>query len=138
MNFRRDTNSDEYLDINLVPLIDVLLVILIFLAATTTFSRLHELEVSLPQASFEAAQPAALTLEIDRNGAMVLNGRQIEDNTTESLAAALQRANADHDEAVLMIQADAQVAHQVVMTVMEAAGRTGLRNIRFATEAVTP
>lgn len=137
MNFRRDT-SDEQLDINLVPLIDVLLVILIFLAATTTFSRLHELEVSLPQADFDMAQPAALTLEIDRNGTILLDGRQLDDLSPDGLATALQQASANLSEATLLIHADAQATHQAVMSVMEAAGRAGLLNIRFATEATTP
>lgn len=137
MNFRRDT-ADEQPEINLVPLIDVLLVILIFLAATTTFSRLHELEVTLPQASQEAVRPAGLTLDIDRNGSLMLNGQPLSDTSVNAVARALEQAHAMDPDRALLINADAQVAHQIVVSIMEAASLANIPNIRFATEARSP
>ncbi|HLR13893.1 MAG TPA: biopolymer transporter ExbD [Burkholderiaceae bacterium] len=137
MNFRRDT-TDEQPDINLVPLIDVLLVILIFLAATTTFSRLHELEVSLPQANLDAVQPASLTLDVDRHGALLLNGQSLASASVDAIARTLQEAHAEAPDAALLVNADAQVAHQVIIQIMEAASLAGIPNIRFATEAHSP
>src|SRR5699024_10656408 len=117
MNFRRDT-TDEQPDINLVPLIDVLLVILLFLAATTTFSRLHELEVSLPQANLDAVQPASLTLDVDRHGALLLTGQSLASASADATARTLQGAHAEAPDAAPPVNADAPAAHQVIIPIM--------------------
>lgn len=134
MNFRRDT-PDETPEINLVPLIDVLLVILIFLAATTTFSHYTQLEISLPQASAEARPEEAIRVAIDREGAFAVDGRLLAGNTVHDIAQALVSARRDGSLRPVEINADAHAAHASVIRAMEAARMAGLERIHFATQS---
>lgn len=133
MNFR-PRRDDEVLDINLIPLIDVLLVILIFLAATTTFSRYSALDIHLPQVSEAARLEDAATLSIGRDGAMALQGRMLTGNTLEDIVAALSAHGLDPASATLIIQADAQAHHEMVVRAMEAAQQAKVEKIVFATQ----
>ncbi len=134
MNFRRAHNDDEP-EINLIPLIDVLLVILIFLAATTSFTRFNQLKVALPQAQADAVQADTLNMAISREGLYALNGQLLTDTGSQGIAQALRAAAGDRKEAILVINADAQTTHESVVRVMEAARAAGISRVNFATQS---
>lgn len=134
MNFRRRLDDDEP-EINLVPLIDVLLVILIFLAATTSFTRFQQLKLTLPQASSEAADMKAIDIAISQEGIYALNGQLLAGNNVQDIASALSAARKDQDEATLVINADALSTHESVVRVMEAARVAGIKRVNFATQS---
>ena len=135
MNFRRHLGNDEP-DINLIPLIDVLLVILIFLAASTSFSRFSQLSVRLPDASAQASEQGSnLTVTVAADGRYALNGRALPASEAAQLAEALRKAAAGRDDPTLVINADASATHQAVVRAMEAAGRAGISRIGFTTQA---
>jgi len=137
MNFRT-THADDNPDINLIPLIDVLLVILIFLAATTTFTRVHELDVQLPQAQATSAATHPMQLAISSDGLYALNGELLPARGLDELAQAFSESAQQHADPSLLIQADGQAPHQAVVQVLEAARDAGITQIHFATEARTP
>lgn len=133
MNFRHRQIEDEP-EINLIPLIDVLLVILIFLAATTSFTRFNQLKVALPEAQADAAADAdTLNIAISQEGLYALNGQLLTDTSSPQIALALQAAAKNQDTAVLVINADAQSTHESVVRVMEAARLAGISRVNFAT-----
>jgi biopolymer transport protein ExbD len=134
MNFRRRQPDDEP-EINLIPLIDVLLVILIFLAATTSFTRFSQLKVSLPQAQAGAADLDALNIAISQEGLYALNGQLLAGTSSQEIAQALSSAARNSNEAVLVINADAQTTHESVVRVMEAARLAGISRVNFATQS---
>lgn len=135
MRFSREINDEEP-EINLIPLIDVLLVILIFLTATTTFTRLSALPLTLPSVTTELpTQPEEVIMEITANGLYAVNGEQVSSDPT-SLCAALSRAvGTPTPDAgrVLVIYADAQAPHQTVVSAMQAAQEAGLSRVSFGT-----
>lgn len=134
MNFR-SRHADDEPEINLIPLIDVLLVILIFLAATTSFTRFNQIKVALPEAHADAVEPDALNIAISQEGLYALNGQLLSDNTTQDLAQALRSSAGDLKEVVLVINADAQTSHESVVRVMEAARIAGISRVNFATQS---
>jgi len=146
MNFRKH-QSDDMVEINLIPLIDVLLVILIFLAATTSFNRYQQLQLTLPRATAEAQQHDALHVAVSHDGLYAVQGQLLPGTTTGDIAAALlQLMTAAPGEAgsatpvpfaqqVLVIDADAQAPHAAVVRVMEAARQAGIERVHFATQA---
>ncbi|SHI03547.1 ExbD/TolR family protein [Pollutimonas bauzanensis] len=134
MNFRRPQSDDEP-EINLIPLIDVLLVILIFLAATTSFTRYSQLKVALPEARADAAEIDALNMAISQEGLYALNGQLLPDTTSAEIAQALRNAAGDRKEAILVINADAQTTHESVVRIMEAARLAGISRVNFATQS---
>ena len=135
MNFRRGRRED-YPEINLIPFIDILLVIVIFLAVTTTYARFAELKINLPTSS--AAQtpnpPRQIEVAVAENGRYQIDSTAVGEASIDELAAALKKAAAGRDEPVVVINADARAAHQSVVNVMEAARRVGLTRITFATQ----
>jgi len=135
MNFRRGRRED-YPEINLIPFIDILLVIVIFLAVTTTYQRFAELKINLPTSS--AAQtpnpPRQIEVAVAENGRYQIDNTAVGEASIDELAAALKKAAAGRDEPVVVINADARAAHQSVVNVMEAARRVGLTRITFATQ----
>ncbi len=135
MDFRRGRRED-YPEINLIPFIDILLVIVIFLAVTTTYARFAELKINLPTSSAEQtpSQPKQIEVAVAENGRYQIDNTAIGDASVEELAAALQKAAASLNEPVVVINADARAAHQSVVNVMEAARRVGLSRITFATQ----
>lgn len=139
MNFRRRGPREEP-EINFIPLIDLLLVILIFLMVTTTYSRFSELQVSLPQAEGKAEEKknAELRVEVSRGGDYLVNGRRPDDKSVAALARLLQTLSSGKQNPVVIINADAQATHQAVVSVMEAARVAGLSQLTFATQTVTP
>ena len=136
MNFRRGRRED-YPEINLIPFIDILLVIVIFLAVTTTYARFAELKINLPTSSAEQtpSQPKQIEVAVAENGRYQIDNTAVGDASVEALAAALQKAAASLSEPVVVINADARAAHQSVVNVMEAARRVGLSRITFATQS---
>jgi biopolymer transport protein ExbD len=139
MNFRRGRRED-YPEINLIPFIDILLVIVIFLAVTTTYARFAELKINLPTS--EATQtpnpPRQIEVAVAENGRYQIDNTAVGDASVDQLATALKQAAAGLNEPVVVINADARAAHQSVVNVMEAARRVGLSRITFATQTATP
>ncbi|HQO15458.1 MAG TPA: biopolymer transporter ExbD [Methylotenera sp.] len=135
MNFQRGKRHEE-LEMNLVPLIDVLLVIIIFLVVSATFSRTSELQINLPTAEANQAQDKPLTIEVgvDASGKYVVNGKVLADTSVSGIGAALQAAAQGGKEPTIIINADAKATHQSVIDVMEASRTAGYTHITFATQ----
>ena len=136
MDFQRGRAKEDP-EINLIPMIDVLLVILIYLMVTTTFSQIAELQINLPTADAEkpADKPAAINVAVDASGRYVVNGSAVADSDAAALSLALRRAAGDKPDPVVIINADAKATHQAVVNVMEAARLSGYSHITFATQA---
>jgi biopolymer transport protein ExbD len=143
MNFRKGKGREDP-EINLIPFIDVLLVILIFLMVTTTYSRFTELQITLPTADAEKAQdkPSQIEIGIDAQGRYKINHQAISFIDAASLANDLKQAAAElagdkaHDP-VIIINADRLATHQSVIDVLEAARIAGLAKVTFAAQAST-
>jgi biopolymer transport protein ExbD len=135
MNFRRGRTRDEP-DINLIPLIDILIVILIFLFLTTTYSRFAELQINLPEASAERTsdKPQVLSVAVDASGKYSINGASTAYGSAQNFSAALKEAAKGAKEPVVAISADAAATHQSVINVMEAARLAGYNHISFTTQ----
>ncbi|MEY3883011.1 MAG: hypothetical protein RIS87_93 [Pseudomonadota bacterium] len=136
MNFQRGKRHED-LEMNLVPLIDVLLVIIIFLVVSATFSRTSELQINLPTAEANATQEKPLTIEvgIDANGRYTVNNKGLRSGSVDAIGAALQAAAKGGKEPTVIINADANTTHQSVVNVMEASRVAGYTHITFATQA---
>jgi biopolymer transport protein ExbD len=136
MNFQRGRVREEP-EINLIPMIDVLLVILIFLMITTTYSKFSGLEINLPTADVPQNQekPVEINVAVTVSGEVLINKAAVSGRDVESIAAALKRANTGGGaEPVVIISADAKATHQSVIDVMQAAQQAGLAHISFATQ----
>ena len=135
MNFQRGRRHEE-LEMNLVPLIDVLLVIIIFLVVSATFSRTSELQINLPTAEANSPQekPLVVTVEVDATGRYMVNGKAVEAADVASIASALTQAAGNGKEPTIVINADAKTTHQSVINVMEAARQANYTHITFATQ----
>lgn len=134
MNFRHRRTEEP--EINLIPFIDVLLVVLIFLMLTTTYSRLTELKINLPTADAQStkARPKELSILVSADGRYMVNQQQVEGRSVELLAAALSRQAGSAKDTIVVINADAAATHQSVINVMDAARRVGLHQLTFATQ----
>ena len=134
MNFR--TSSRDEPEINLIPFIDVLLVVLIFLMLTTTYSKFTEIQLTLPVADTETLRdyPKELLVSVSSEGAYAVNSVPLVGRNTALLATALATAAKAGKDTVVVINADASAKHQSVITVMEAARRAGLSQVTFATQ----
>lgn len=134
LNFRRERTREEP-EINLVPMIDVFLVILIFLATSTTYSRFAQLQINLPQASAEVApeRPRQINVAVDASGRYQIDRRPVSWTTPAQFADALRSAAGDRADPVIVISADAAATHQSVVHVMEAARIAGYGQITFTT-----
>lgn len=135
MNFRSTGHRDEP-EINLIPFIDILLVVLIFLVLTTTYSKFTELQVNLPTADAEAPKqnPKEIVVAVGADGRYAVNRTVLEGTSVELIASALQASAPEGQDTVVVISADAAAAHQSVINVMDAARRAGLVQITFATQ----
>jgi biopolymer transport protein ExbD len=136
VNFQRGKEK-EPLEINLVPLIDVMMVILIFLMISTTYSKYTELQINLPSAQAERQldRPNEITVLVNAQGQYVVNKSAVPFRTIEQLADEMRRAGAGLKEPVVVITADAAATHQSVIRVMEAARLAGLSQITFTTQS---
>ncbi|ODU61371.1 MAG: biopolymer transporter ExbD [Comamonadaceae bacterium SCN 68-20] len=135
MNFRPRPKDEP--EINLIPFIDVLLVVLIFLMLTTTYSKFTELQLTLPVADAEQQRdyPKEIVVAVAADGRYAVNKAAVEGGGVESMARVLGDAAKAGPDSVVIISADAQAPHQAVITVMEAARRAGLSRITFATQS---
>ena len=135
MNFRRGRAREE-IEINLIPLIDILIVILIFLFLTTTYSRFAELQINLPEASAAASadKPTMLSIAVDATGKYAINGVAVPFANTQGFAAAMREAAKNAKEPIVAISADAKATHQSVINVMESARLAGYNHISFTTQ----
>ena len=136
MNFRRGRAREEP-EVNLIPLIDVLIVVLIFLFLTTTYNRFAELQINLPQASAEkAAQPPqVLNVSVDATGKYTIDGVPTPYTSADSFADRMREAAKGAKEPVVAISADALATHQSVINVMESARIAGYNHIAFTTQS---
>ncbi len=135
MNFRGTFKEDP--EINLIPLIDVLLVILIFLMITTTYSRYAELQITLPSADATKAldRPNEINVAVTAAGQYVVDKRPVVFRDVSSFAEELKRAGSGLKEPTVVIDADANATHQSVIHVMEAARLAGYTQVTFTTQA---
>ncbi|MBL8310955.1 MAG: biopolymer transporter ExbD [Burkholderiales bacterium] len=136
MNFRRGRFREEP-EINFIPLIDVLLVVLIFLMASTTYSKFTELKISLPEADAEkqVQRPKEIQVAIDAAGRFEINKRAFTFTGVAAFAQMLKDAAGSTTDPVIIIHADAAAKHQDVVHVMEAARLAQFANITFATQS---
>ena len=134
MNLRPE-RTDERVDINLTPLIDVVFLLLIFFMVSTTFDRHAKLKVELPEASAKQQQQQddPVVLSIDAGGNYYINDRQVVNTTLETLKTALQKTVAERKDVSLVLRADAKTPHQAVVRAMDAASQLGLTRLSIAT-----
>jgi biopolymer transport protein ExbD len=139
MNFRRRHPREEP-EINLIPLIDVLLVILIFLMVTTTYQRYSEMQINLPAGQGEPAaqKSSSVVVTVEADGKMAVDSLKLAAGDSKGLLAALQKAAEGKPETIVVIAADGKATHQSVVSVMEAAREAGLTQLTFATQATHP
>ena len=134
MNFRGSHKDDP--EINLIPMIDVLLVIIIFLMLTTTYSRFAELHINLPSAQAEKLpeRPNEINVVMTAGGEYRVNRKPVTFRDVASFREELRRAGEGMKEPVIVINADSKVTHQSVVRVMDAARQAGYGQIAFAVE----
>jgi biopolymer transport protein ExbD len=134
MNFRKPRPEDP--EINLIPFIDVLLVVLIFLMLSTTYSKFTELQVTLPSADAEASRdrPSEIIVAVAADGRYTVDHQAVEGRNVELLAGALRAAAQERKDPFLIISADAMSTHQSVINVLDAARRAGLTRMTFAAQ----
>lgn len=134
MKFRHGSRDEP--EINLIPFIDVLLVVLIFLMLSTTYNRFTELQIKLPVADTEQLRnyTREVIVAISSDGRYMVNKTSVQGRSIETLGAALQDAAKAGRDSIIVISADASATHQSVITVMEAARRHGMTQITFATQ----
>jgi biopolymer transport protein ExbD len=134
MNFQRGRTREEP-EINLIPMIDVLLVILIFMMVTTTYAKFSELQINLPQASGEqnAAQANQINVSVDASERYAVNNTVTAFSDVDALAKVLSKAAGEQKDPTIIINADAKAPHQSVINIMEAARIAGYSRITFTT-----
>ena len=135
MNFRPRNREEP--EINLIPFIDILLVVVIFLMLTTTYSKFTQLELTLPVADAEQLRdrPKEIVVSVSSDGRYAVNKTTLDGRSVDIVAGALITAATAGADSVVIISADAMSPHQSVVTVMEAARRAGLTQITFATQS---
>lgn len=133
MKFRKSTHAEP--EINLIPFIDILLVVVIFLMLSTTWSKLTEINLTLPVANDQRQtdKPRQIILSVNAQGSYAVNKVVVGGRTVAALSAALSPL-ADKST-ILVISADAASSHQSVVNAMEAARRSGLSQLTFATQS---
>jgi len=121
-------------EINLIPFIDVLLVVLIFLMLSTTYSRFSELQLTLPTAGADAARdrPAEVRVAVASDGRLAVDGQPVDGSSVAAISAALSAAAAGRTDTVVVVAADALATHQSVVNVLDAARRANLPRLTFA------
>jgi biopolymer transport protein ExbD len=137
MRFARTPKDDP--EINLIPMIDVLLVIIIFLMLTTTYARFAELKINLPRADAErkVERSNEIDVVISAGGQYLIQRQPVQFRDVASLAETFRRAASDMKQPVVVINADNDATHQSVIRVMDAARRAGIGQVVFAVEQAT-
>jgi biopolymer transport protein ExbD len=138
MNFRKARPEEP--EINLIPFIDVLLVVLIFLMLSTTYSKFTELQVNLPSADADKARDhnREVIVAVAADGRYAVNGRAVDGRSVELLTIELGKAAGGPGDTPIIVSADATAAYQSVVNVMDAARRAGLPRLTFAAQRSTP
>ncbi len=136
MNFRRGQVREEP-EINLIPMIDVLLVIIIFLMLTTTYAKFAGLDINLPtaEASKTSDTPNEIAVAVTAAGQVLVDRSPLANAEISTITEALRRVGGNRKEPVVVIDADAKATHQSVIDVMQAASLAGLSHISFATQS---
>ena len=136
LNFRKGQRREDP-EINLIPFIDVLLVILIFVMLSTTYSKFTELQVSLPVADSDLARdrPHEVVVAVAADGRYAIDRKPVDGRSVEALAGELVAIAAGSKDLIVIISADATAAHQSVINVMDAARRAGIAKLTFATQS---
>lgn len=136
MNFQRGRSREEP-EINLIPMIDVLLVILIFMMVTTSYAKFSELQINLPQAGGDAVatQVKPISISVDASEHYAINNQGLAFTGVDALAASMKSAAGDQTDPTIVINADAKAPHQSVINVMEAARLAGYGRITFTTQS---
>ncbi len=136
MQFRQGRHREEP-EINLIPLIDVRLVITIFLMLSATYAKFSGLEINLPTAdsSQNPEQPQEVSVAVTASGQVLVNKSPLSTPDVPVIAEALRRAAGSQKDPVIVINADAKATHQSVVDVMQAAQSAGYPRISFATQA---
>jgi biopolymer transport protein ExbD len=137
LNFQKRAAREEP-EINLIPLIDLFLVIIIFLMVTTTYSRFSELKIDLPtaDATQQMQKPSEIDVGVSSKGVYSIDGKVNTAKTADDLAQLLTQAKVGKSkDVVLVIDADAQTTHQSVITVMQAARASALPQVTFTTQS---
>lgn len=136
MNFRRGEAKEEP-EINLIPLIDVLLVVLIYLLVTTTYAKYSQLQINLPQASGSPLdnKPLIINVAVDAGGRYLINDKPVLFNSPDSFSEALKQAVGGGKDPVINISADSGASHQSVVNVMEAARLANYSHITFTAQS---
>ena len=138
MNFRKARPEEP--EINLIPFIDVLLVVLIFLMLSTTYSKFTALQVNLPAADADMPRDhdREVIVSVAADGRYAVNGRAVDGRSVELLTAELSRAAGGPGDTPVIVSADATAAYQAVVNVMDAARRAGLPRLTFAAQRNPP
>lgn len=135
MNFQKGKKNEEF-EINFIPLIDVLLVIIIFLVVSTTFSRFSEIKINLPSANAQPAekQDIVINITVTKDGRYAVNEEPIDAVNISGIAVILDKISNKQLDTPVIINADAKATHQSVINVMEASRQVGLTKITFTTK----
>jgi len=135
MKFHREKTPEP--EINLIPFIDILLVVVIFLMLSTTYSKFTEMQLNLPVADASAQQerPHEVIVAISSDGQFMVNKNPVATRDVQGLSQALAATTQTITNPMIIISADAQASHQSVMMVMEAARRNGLNQLTFAAQS---
>jgi len=135
MGFKRKSRLEDP-EINFIPLIDVLLVIIIFLIVSTTFSKFSELKINLPSADANPVEEKLLPINVTvtKEGQYAINEEILSQNSIDSIEKRLIQIAGNAKDLPVIINADAETPHQSVVNLMEASRRVGLTKITFSTK----
>ncbi len=135
MGFKRKSRLEDP-EINFIPLIDVLLVIIIFLIVSTTFSKFSELKINLPTADANPVEEKLLPINVTvtKEGQYAINEEILSQNSIDSIEKRLIQIAGNAKDLPVIINADAETPHQSVVNIMEASRRVGLTKITFSTK----
>lgn len=133
MKFRRP--AEDSLDLNLVPLIDCLLFLIVFFMLTTTFTKAGKLQISLPEAKAMtgAELPHTIEVSVSASGEFAVNGEVLASKQANSLRSAIEKVSEGSRDIPFIIAADGNTPHQSVVTVMDVAGQMGFQSLSIST-----
>jgi biopolymer transport protein ExbD len=132
----RSRKSNDDPEINLIPLIDVALLLVIFFMLSSTFMQEGRLKIELPQASMVPTgkqKTDPLVVSVTQSGGYRVNDRELINSSTDTLRAAIVEVAGPNREMQVTVRADARSTHQSVISVLDVLGKLGFQRIRFAT-----
>ncbi|AXI02796.1 ExbD/TolR family protein [Aquirhabdus parva] len=133
MKFRKP--QVEEISINLTPMIDCLLFLVVFLLVSTSFNKYSRLNLVLPQATGvpEVKRPQKIEVGVDAKGAYTVNGKPLVTDSEDELRTAIDTASHGDRTRPLVIAADGRASHQSVVRVMDVSGKLGFVNLNIST-----